>query len=61
MEWIMRKKKVKNVDKLFEILETECQTVSKIIWQKKKGVKKAKQIDWSWQIYDQISYSFIKT
>lgn len=41
----MRKKKVKNVDKLFEILETECQIVSKIIWQKKKGVKKAKQID----------------
>lgn len=61
MEWIMRRKKVKNVDKLFEILETECQIVSKIIWQKKKSVKKAKQIDWSWQIYDQISYSFIKT
>lgn len=61
MEWIMRRKKVKNVDKLFEILETEYQIVSKIIWQKKKGVKKAKQIDWNWQIYDQISYSFIKT
>lgn len=27
---------------------------------KKKGVKKAKQIDLNRQIYDQISYSFIK-
>lgn len=49
------------MDKLFEILETECQIVSKIIWQKEKGVKKAKQIHLNWQIYDHISYSFIKT
>ena len=41
-EWIMRRKKVRNVDKLFEILETEYQIVSKIIWQKKEGCQKSK-------------------